>query len=39
MREIRSFRMTPLFNIANGMAVQERVNVEKARYLGVNIVK
>ena len=34
MREIRSFRMTPLFNIANGMAAPERVNVEKARDSG-----
>ena len=26
-----------LFNIANGMTAQERVNVEKARYIGVRI--
>ena len=28
-----------LFNIANGMTAQERVNVEKAREIGVNIVE
>ena len=38
MREILSFRMT-LSNIANGMTAQERVNVEKAREIGVKIVE
>ena len=28
-----------LFNIANDMTAQERVNVEKARYIGVKIVE
>ena len=28
-----------LFNIANGMTAQERVNIEKAREIGVNIVE
>ena len=38
-RQARYVSDTVLFNIANGMAAQERVNVEKGGEIGVKIVK
>ena len=39
MKEIRSFRMTRCYIIANDMTAQERVNFQKAREIGVKIVE